>query len=71
MIKKQIDLKDLHSIIFLEKGHYDIWILGGFGLQLKDFHIKIVDSENRIIQIKENEKFYYSIHCIWIFVFCM
>ena len=54
MIKKQIDLKDLHSIIFLEKGHYDIWFLGGFGLQLKDFHIKIVDSENRIIQIKEN-----------------
>ncbi len=55
MIKEQIDLKDLHSIIFLEKGHYSIWFLGGFGLQLKDFDIKIVDSENKIIPIKEKQ----------------
>ena len=55
MIKEQIDLKDLHSIIFLEKGHYSIWFLGGFGLQLKDFDIKIVDSKNKIIPIKEKQ----------------
>lgn len=53
MIKEQIDLKDSHSIIFLEKGYYSIWFLGGFGLQLNVFKIKIVDSENKIIQIKE------------------